>query len=481
LLVAEALGTENDGQLWILPLPTGAPRRLADVVAHWSLWSPGWAVWSPDGRQLAFSRDSAIYMANGDGTNVRQLAKLSGPAFEMRFSPDGTRLRFTLWTPQHDKASIWEVGSDGTNPHPLLPDWRDPPAQIAGDWSRDGRYYFFTTSDDPNRAIVWAIRENAGLFHRWASPPVQLTTGPLPAFFIGTSADPRKIFVGSWASNGELVRYDSRSHEFVPFLGGIAATDVAFSSDGQWVVYHQYPDVTLWRSRVDGSERLQLTCPPVFPFLPRWSPDGKQIAYVDEQGPLWKIFLISAQGGTPRPILSENQNELAPSWSPDGKQLAFGRVPWLAASADKIGIQILDLDSRRVATVPGSENLFFPSWSPNGQYLAAVSKDQKKLLLFDFKTQKWTDWINEPGAVTYPTWSRDGTYVYYDNTSTDRPGYRRAKVGQTRSELLIDLRVLHRGLDSMLGSWSGITPDGSALFARDTSTGEFYALELELP
>src|SRR4029077_13447441 len=112
---------------------------------------------------------------------------------------------------------------------------------------------------------------------------------------------------------------------------------------------------TLWSSRLDGSKRLQLTSTPVSAFLPRWSPDGTQIVYVDQQaGPFWKMFLISAQGGTPREILSENQNQLDPSWSPDGKQLVFGRVPWLRASTEKVDIQILDLDSNQVSTIPGS-------------------------------------------------------------------------------------------------------------------------------
>jgi Tol biopolymer transport system component len=62
----------------------------------------------------------------------------------------------------------------------------------------------------------------------------------------------------------------------VPYLPGISAEDLAFSADGQWVVYASYPDGLLWRSRVDGSERLQLTFPPLQAELPRWSHDAKQ-------------------------------------------------------------------------------------------------------------------------------------------------------------------------------------------------------------
>jgi len=170
-----------------------------------------------------------------------------------------------------------------------------------------------------------------------------------------------------------------------------------------------------------------------------------------------------------------------PSWSPDGKQLAFGRVPWLVSNQEKIAIQILDLGSRRFWAIPGSENLFAPRWSPDGKHLAAVSMDNKRLMLFDFTTRKWTQWVDEPGAVGYPTWSQSGKFLYFDRTSTHTPGYSRVKIGQTHSEFLVDVKELHRGIPSPLGPWASIAPDGSALFERDLSTSQVYALDLELP
>ncbi len=83
-----------------------------------------------------------------------------------------------------------------------------------------------------------------------------------------------------------------------------------------------------------------------------------------------------------------------------------------------MAIYIIDLVTHQVSTVPGSENLFSPRWSPDGQYLAALNLDSTKLLLFDFKTQKWSDWITEPGVVGYLNWSPDGSYLYYDSTFT---------------------------------------------------------------
>ena len=466
LLVADHVGIESESQVLVLPLPTGSPRHLSNIVAHW-------AVWSPDGRQLAFAKGSDLFLANADGTNARKLITVSGSVFSIRFSPDGTRLRFSVGPPWSYSFSIWEVHTDGSGLHALLPGWHNPPSECCGVWSADGRYYFFI-SNLPDISNIWALREPSGLFHRRPSMPFQLTTGPMSLPFLVPGPDGRRLFADGWTPRGELVRYDSQSRQFVPFLSGISASQVHFSRDGKWIAYVSYPDGTLWRSRADGSERLQLTFPPVSAFGPNWSPDGTQIAYINAQaGQPWKIFLISAQGGTPEPVLSEKQYQADAHWFPDGKRMIFGRTPFIPGSSEKVALQVLDLNSKQVSTFPGSENLYSPRLSPDGKHLAALSSDNKKLLIFDFQTQKWTDWISEPGSVGSPTWSQDGRYVYYQS----KPGYRRVKVGQTRSELMVDLKNLRR---SGFG-WSGLAPDDSALFVRDVSTDEIYALDLELP
>jgi Tol biopolymer transport system component len=112
--------------------------------------------------------------------------------------------------------------------------------------------------------------------------------------------------------------------------------------------------------------------------------------------------------------------------------------------------------------------------------MVAISNDSHKIVLFNFNTRKWSDWISGPGARSYPNWSRDGKYLYFDTFITDKPAYYRIKLGETQAELLVDLKDLQR-FSGTLGTWSGITPNGSPLFVRDVSTDEIYALDLELP
>jgi hypothetical protein len=91
------------------------------------------------------------------------------------------------------------------------------------------------------------------------STPVQLTSGPLSFKGPQPSYDGRKLFAIGVQRRGELQRYDTRSKQFMPYLSGISADTMDFSRDGQWVTYVSVPDGTLWRSKLNGTEKLQLT------------------------------------------------------------------------------------------------------------------------------------------------------------------------------------------------------------------------------
>lgn len=127
-------------------------------------------------------------------------------------------------------------------------------------WTPDGRYLIYRLLRPP-RSDIWALPLQTALL-RGPGKPIQLTNGPLSYRMSLPSRDGRQIFAIGTSRRGELVRYDTKMKGFVPFLGGISAIDPTFSRDGQWVAYTSYSDHTLWRSRADGTDRLQLTYPP---------------------------------------------------------------------------------------------------------------------------------------------------------------------------------------------------------------------------
>ena len=113
LLVSSLMsGLELESPLWTLPLPSGTPRRLAEVVGHDTSWSP-------DQQHIVYAHGTDLYTAKSDGTEVRKLATVSGVLWFPRWSPKGKIVRFTVVDPA-GASSIWEVGADGNNLHRLL-------------------------------------------------------------------------------------------------------------------------------------------------------------------------------------------------------------------------------------------------------------------------------------------------------------------------------------------------------------------------
>ena len=93
------------------------------------------------------------------------------------------------------------------------------------------------------------------------------------------SPDGKRLFAVGPQNRGELMRYDRKSRQFVSYLLGLSAEGLDFSRDGEWVTYVSFPQATLWRSRLDGSQRLQLTDSSMTVSMVRWSPDGKRLAF----------------------------------------------------------------------------------------------------------------------------------------------------------------------------------------------------------
>ena len=122
------------------------------------------------------------------------------------------------------------------------------------------------------------------------------------------------------------------------------------------MIYTDYPRRYLWRSKLDGSEKLQLT--DFYSWMPHWSPDSKKIAFSD----LHEIYMVSIDGGTPEKLTSEGKDELAPNWSPDGKSILFNDFP--SGGQPIKGIKVLDLATRTVSIMPGSAGFYVPSWAP---------------------------------------------------------------------------------------------------------------------
>ena len=459
LLAGDWVGqTAFHGPLWAVPVLGGSPRRLGNAAAQV-------ADFSPDGQTIAYGDFNDLDLINSDGTGQRKLVSLPDLVFDPAFSPDGSMIRFRVAGALFGEGALWEVSIDGKNLHPLLPNFRNPARACCGRWTAGGQYFVFGSQGN-----IWALSEKRSLFGKSISQPVQLTSGPMAFGNPMPSKDGKRLFVVGVLSHGELSRYDVKSQQFSPFLGGISADSVSFSKDGQWVAYTAYPEATLWRSKADGSQRLQLTYPPMIALLPRWSPDGKQLAFYElVQGQNARLRTISVDGGTSTEQLPENpESKLDADWSADGTKIVFGNGP---ANPDS-SVRLLDVNTHQLSTLPDSKGLYSPRWSPDGRYIAAMNFDSRILMLFDFQNQKW----HELARVTmgFPNWSKNSDYVYFLHEE-DHPSVMRVHIGDHKVETVADLKHFRQA--GYWSVWLGMAPDDSPLLLRDTGTQEVYALE----
>jgi dipeptidyl aminopeptidase/acylaminoacyl peptidase len=314
-------------------------------------------------------------------------------------------------------------------------------------------------------------------FQRAERGPFQLTNGPLATLWPVPSTDGRRLFFNGRQTRHEFFRYDLKSGQLVPAFGGISGTELEFSRDGKWVAYVSVPDGSLWRTAVDGSERLQLTSPPIRANVPHWSPDGKQIAFSGvSAGSPARIYVVSVDGGGLKQVTNGEggkEGDGDPSWSPDGASLAFGcaecaySVPPSAAP-----IHVVDLKTSRVSALPGSDGMWSPRWSPNGQFMAGLSASGWRIVLYDVRTQKQSELSGVAGG--WPAWSPDGESLFYQ-TLGDDPSWRRVRLRDRKTERVAALK------DMRMTFWFAPAPNNSLIIARSVGADEIYAVDWEAP
>jgi Tol biopolymer transport system component len=467
LVVGSFTGVEADQPLWTMPVLGGSPRRFGDIPG-------GDGTWMPNGDLLIAHTNELTEIGKDGPHKFASVGDQSFTIYWLRWSPDRRLLRFTVNDARGD--SIWEINADGSNLHHWLAEWQGPGFMGHGNWTPDGKYFAFGTLRD-GRYDLWAVRETGDLLHKISSAPVQLTAGPLSFEAPLPSVDGKRIFAMGQQSRAELVRYDSKSRQFVPYLGGISAGDVNFSPSGQWLSYVSYPEGDLWRGRADGTEKLQLTSQPMFVTEATWSPDSTQLAFSTlEEGEPAQLYLVPTTGGAPRLIFSGHLWIAGLSWAPDGNSIIVQDVAGQMHSV----LRQIDLKTLHTADLPASEGAVWPESSPDGRYLVAATLDGQKLVLFDFSTKKWSDLVRATTSIGWVKWSADSKYVYFDSGASADPAIYRLSLTKRQPQRIVSLKKFRRVVQPW-ASWMGLTPEGDVLLMQDTGTQEVYALEFETP
>lgn len=453
--------------VWELPLPAGDPRRLGNDEVWYSPRlenSPSSPAFFPDGR-IVFTRGNTLFVAAKDGSDPQKLTEFGRPAYFPSVAPDGSRIDVMLCC-DGARPVLQEITLPTLRSRQVLGPTSGTLDKHCCTWTPNGRFLVFSSASN-GRSDLWTLPESGGVF-RDDRAPVGLTNGPISYTGAVVSRDGKQIFAVGSTLRGELVRYDEKSREYVPFLGGISATDPTFSRDGKWVAYRSFPDMNLWRSRIDGSDRLQLTYQPTKVFYPFLSHDGTRVAFGTPNG----VFVIGINGGQAERVEGSHQVHCDDgAWSPDDRYLALGCNHQAA-----VDIRLFDLRLRKMTVVPGAQGTRGALWV-NQNTLAMAAKRNTEFRTFDLVKQKWSDLASLREFLDW--WIPPGGKYLYCVTGGAEPELLRIWFSNRRVERVVTLDGLRRVMDpDSQYTQVNAAPDGSALFTRDIGIEEIYALRV---
>lgn len=463
LLVTPYEGILIEGPLWTVPTQGGTPRRLGEAVCSH-------ARWSQDGSKIACSYRTTVSILEGDGSNMHMVVTLGFPIVQVEWNPDGKHLRYVAEDTVAHTFSQWEleIDAEGNSSQPRKLEF-GPHCCYEWTWTHDGKTLVYTEFVINGKAHLMMQPSDS---ERTIELPVNIgslfgvVSGPKSNALYLDIADPYR---------GELLKFDSKQQAFQTLLPGISAAFVAFSPDGKWITYTNTQDSSLWRSRADGSEPLQLAKPPMQVQVSSWSPDGRTIAFMGQApGKPWRIFLIDRDGGPAREAADGTDNQGGPSWSPDGKTIVYGNV--FCENTQNCWIRRLDLATRRADILPGSEGLRTARWSPDGKYIAALRFQTGELMLFDRKTEHWRVLADAVSGDNI-NWSSDSQWVFVDSPRENRPVIEKINIARGERETVVRLASLQT-VPGTIANWVGLAPDNSPLLCHMFNSSEIYELHL---
>ena len=284
----------------------------------------------PPAGQIAYIRSdragSDLFVINADGSGRRRLTETNAEESRPAISPDGRQILFVRSRfvdreplgPTLLNGDLFVINVNGTNEHRLT---RTPADEVSGTYSPDGETIAFSAHRRDNYSDIFVMNADG------SARRALTTTG---------------------------------DNDFDP----------AYSPDGTQIAYtHVSPpgigDIGVYAMNADGTNQHDLTTQPNNDFSeqPDYAPDGGAIAYT-RIGTGFRIFVMGADGTSSRPLTRRSSAASAPTYSPDGRQLGF-----VSDEGDSAYISIMSAGgggARRLKGGRASEEGLF-DWGPLSQ------------------------------------------------------------------------------------------------------------------
>jgi Tol biopolymer transport system component/DNA-binding winged helix-turn-helix (wHTH) protein len=376
----EKVAYEWQGDIYVKAIGVGTrPFRLTEHEAR----EVG-AVWSPDGRLIAFVRmlegSAAIYTVPSLGGQERKV--IDGPVWSgegpydyaptLGWSPDGEWLVFAEKAEVGEPARIVRLSLETLEKQPLTSPAEGTLGDVFPELSPDGRLLAFArrvSARPAGNVDIWVQPVRGGSVRRltsrrnfsaeglaWtaAGDEVLFTadgaTG-VTTYRIGLDrgGEPQPVVGVTQNAGWVSIRRDRMVYEVLtgqpqdiwrvpgrrsPLVGRapedlIASTredlNPTYSPDGRRIAFESDRSgvINVWVCDADGSNPVQVTAFKSYTGTPSWSPDGRNLAFDSVDGGDWNIYVIDAEGGLPRRLTSEPSDDFRPAWSRDGRWIYF--------------------------------------------------------------------------------------------------------------------------------------------------------------
>jgi TolB protein len=262
--IAFSAGASTHSDIYVVKPDGSGSRRLTNSPA--AEFDPSW---SPDGRKIAYRRETPntapdIYVMNADGSTKRNVTKGATEGISPAWSPNGRTIAFASIRGGGSFTHLWTMKPDGSRQRRL--------SRVNGeypDWSPDGRRIAFDHMFAPNDWDIWIVNAD------------------------GSGAKPLVAWRGSKEQGA------------------------AWSPDGDWIAFQSTRDSQdglphVWLTRADGSDARQLTS--AASERPAWSPDGSHVLFT-----AGGLFAAHRDGGSPRSIrVAVGGEKTLADWGPSG-------------------------------------------------------------------------------------------------------------------------------------------------------------------
>jgi len=411
--------SREGGGLFVMGRTGESARRLTDAGFN--------PTWSADGTEIAYATESVTFDPRNRttasqlwivkvATGERRRLDLSD-AVQPSWSPHGHRIAYWAIPPGAGNRDVWTVPAGGGDPVRVT----DTPAvEWNPVWAPDGQYLYFV-SDRSGAMGLWrvAIDERTGATR---GAPEPLVTPSEQTMHVSFSADGRRAAYTALAITGHIyqVPFDpARAEPTGPpaamTVGSTVAQWFDVSADGEWLAFTTgFAQEDLFVIRTDGSGARQLTKDEALDRAPRWSPDGRRIAFFSSRSGKYEAWVVNRDGGGLQQLTSTPEETLFPVWSPDGSRITTAALRHRKAHVTDLSGP---LPTQRRSELRGpDEGGFVPwSWSPDGRFVAGYRPGAGRGILMYTMATGTFDQIADNG--TSPVFTPDGQHLVFNDSA----------------------------------------------------------------